>query len=188
MSACGIKSLIHICKGPERQTTPDFLTSMTSPQERRIKPGYESLAPRTPEEFALRWKRSDQRQSLLQEIEAYEGTHPQKLRLEEFTQSRRAERGNFRSIKSPYTLSYWKQVELCLWRGWRRLLADPGFTITQLIFNSIVGLVLGSMFYNLKDDTSSFYYRGALMFFALLFNAFSSQLEVVTLFMLWNHV
>ncbi|PLB46038.1 hypothetical protein P170DRAFT_458215 [Aspergillus steynii IBT 23096] len=167
---------------PKRQTTPDFLTSMTSPQERRIRPGYESLAPRTPEDFALRWKLSDQRQCLMQEIEAYENTHHQKLLLEEFTKSRRAERGSFQSTRSPYILSYWKQVELCLWRGWRRLLADPEFTITQLIFNSIVGLVLGSMFYGLKDDTSSFYYRGGLLFFALLFNAFSSQLEVLTLY------
>ncbi|KAF5684748.1 putative ABC1 transport, partial [Fusarium denticulatum] len=32
---------------PDRQTTPDFLTSMTSPQERRVRSGFESTAPRT---------------------------------------------------------------------------------------------------------------------------------------------
>ncbi|KAH8423632.1 uncharacterized protein LDX57_001391 [Aspergillus melleus] len=167
---------------PERQTTPDFLTSMTSPQERRIRSGCENWAPRTPEDFAQRWKNSVQRQNLMQEIEVYKNNHDQKLRLEEFTKSRRAERGRFQSTKSPYKLSYWKQIELCLWRGWRRLLADPGFTIIQLLFNTIIALVLGSMFYNLKEDTSSFYYRGAMMFFGLLFNAFSSQLEVLTLY------
>ncbi|EGY19379.1 opaque-specific ABC transporter CDR3 [Verticillium dahliae VdLs.17] len=67
-------------------------------------------------------------------------------------------------------------------RGWNRLLADPYFTIAQLFFNLIMALILGSMFYNLKEDTSSFYYRGGIIFFALLLNAFASQLEVLTVY------
>ncbi|KAH6708586.1 multidrug resistance protein CDR1 [Verticillium dahliae] len=74
------------------------------------------------------------------------------------------------------------RIQLTLWRGWRRLLADPYFTIAQLFFNLIMALILGSMFYNLKEDTSSFYYRGGIIFFALLLNAFASQLEVLTVY------
>ncbi|RYP12172.1 hypothetical protein DL767_011377 [Monosporascus sp. MG133] len=44
-----------------------------------------------------------------------------------------------------------------------------------------MALILGSMFYNLKPDSSSFYYRGGIIFFSLMFNAFSSQLEVPTI-------
>ncbi|KAJ4352737.1 Multidrug resistance protein [Ascochyta clinopodiicola] len=54
---------------PESQTTPDFLTSMTSPSERRIKPGFENATPRTSDEFARCWKDSVERQSLLRDIE-----------------------------------------------------------------------------------------------------------------------
>jgi hypothetical protein len=36
----------------------------------------------------------------------------------------------------------------------------------------------GSVFYNLPDDTASFYSRGALLFFSILMNAFASALEV----------
>ncbi|KAG4262351.1 multidrug resistance protein CDR1 [Fusarium proliferatum] len=167
---------------PDRQTTPDFLTSMTSPQERRVRPGFESSAPRTPQEFASRWQSSPQRKTLLHEIAAYEANHPPSLRLEEYKSSRRAEQFKNQRAKSPYTISYAAQVKLTLWRGWRRLLADPGFTIASLIFNLIMALVLGTMFYDLKDDSSSFYYRGGLIFFALLFNAFASQLEVLTVY------
>jgi hypothetical protein len=39
-------------------------------------------------------------------------------------------------------------------------------------------LIIGSVFYQLPEDTSSFYSRGALLFFAVLLNAFSSALEV----------
>lgn len=164
--------------GPDRQTTPDFLTSMTSPQERRVKPGFEHLAPRTPDEFAERWQASEQRKKLAQELSEYEQNHPSEQRLAEYKDSRRAEQFRSQRAKSPYTTSYLHQVKLTLWRGWRRLLADPGFTIASLIFNLVMALVLGSMFYNLKNDSSTFYYRGGTIFFSLLFNAFASQLEV----------
>ncbi|KAI8286692.1 ZEB2-regulated ABC transporter 1 [Colletotrichum sp. SAR11_240] len=167
---------------PERQTTPDFLTSMTSPSERRIRPGYENMTPRTPEEFAARWKASPDRAALMTAIEAYEKTHPAKDRLEEFQQSIKAERSPMQRMKSPYMITYHRQVRLCLWRGWKRLVADPGFTISSLVYNIIVGFVLGSMFFNLKTDSSTFYYRGGIIFFALLFNAFASEMEVLTLY------
>lgn len=61
-------------------------------------------------------------------------------------------------------------------------MADPGYTIAILVFNAVMALILGSMFFNLKNDTSSFYYRSGVIFFALLFNAFASQLEVLTIY------
>ncbi|WAO87350.1 Hypothetical protein NCS54_00465600 [Fusarium falciforme] len=167
---------------PDRQTTPDFLTSMTSPQERRVKPGYERTAPRTPDEFAERWQASEPRKQLLRELSEYEQNHPREERLAEYQTSRRAEQFKGQRAKSPYTISYAHQVRLTLWRSWRRLLADPGFTIASLLFNLIMALVLGSMFYNLKNDSSTFYYRGGSIFFSLLFNAFASQLEVLTVY------
>ncbi|TDZ74967.1 ZEB2-regulated ABC transporter 1 [Colletotrichum trifolii] len=167
---------------PDRQTTPDFLTSMTSPNERRIRPGYEHLAPRTPEEFAARWKASPDRSQLSSEITGYEQAHPEKDRLEEFSESVKAERSSMQRLKSPYTITYPQQVKLCIWRGWKRLVADPGFTLSSLIYNIIVGFVLGSMFFGLKVDSSTFYYRGGIIFFSLLFNAFASEMEVLTLY------
>ncbi|OHE99417.1 ABC-2 type transporter [Colletotrichum orchidophilum] len=167
---------------PERQTVPDFLTSMTSPNERKIRPGHEHLAPRTPEEFAARWKASKQHESLMADIETYDITHVPEDRLEAFQDSIRAERSSWQRLKSPYMITYPRQVKLCLWRGWKRLIADPEFTISSLVFNIVIGLILGSMFFNLKKDSDTFYYRGGLIFFALLFNAFASEMEVLTLY------
>ncbi|KAF4828945.1 ZEB2-regulated ABC transporter 1 [Colletotrichum tropicale] len=167
---------------PRRQTVPDFLTSMTSPHERRVKPGFDDIVPRTPDEFVERWRKSEQRQHLVQELAAYDQKHPSQERLEEYNQSRHAEQAKSQRTKSPYTISYVQQVSLTFWRAWRRLLADPDFTIASLLFNLIMALILGSMFYNLKPDSSSFYYRGGIIFFSLMFNAFSSQLEVLTIY------
>lgn len=46
---------------PDRQTDGDFLTSMTSPQETVIRPGWEGKVPRTAPEFAAIWKSSAER-------------------------------------------------------------------------------------------------------------------------------
>lgn len=61
---------------PPRQTTADFLTSLTSPSERRVKPGYEDKVPRTPAEFAQRWRNSAACASLLQEIDTFDQEYP----------------------------------------------------------------------------------------------------------------
>lgn len=164
--------------GLDRQTTPDFLTSITSQNERRVSSGFENLVPRTPDEFVDRWRSSRQRQELVQELAEYEHKHPSTERLADYQHSRRAEQAKSQRLKSPYTISYSQQVALTLWRAYRRLLADPSFTLASLLFNTVMAIVLGTMFYNLKQDSSSFYYRGGLIFFSLLFNSFASQLEV----------
>lgn len=75
-------------------------------------------------------------------------------------------------------MSVMEQINLCMVRGFQRLKGDASLTTSQLIGNFIMALVIGSVFYQLEDTTSSFYSRGALLFFAVLLNAFSSALEV----------
>ena len=117
---------------PERQTTADFLTSMTSPAERRVRQGFENKVPRTPDEFAQRWKDSPERATLMEEIEKYDNDHPVGGEdLKRFQESMAAQKAKRQRPKSPYTLNYRQQVELCLWRGFRRLSADPSLTVSN---------------------------------------------------------
>ncbi|KAK6948809.1 ZEB2-regulated ABC transporter 1 [Daldinia eschscholtzii] len=164
---------------PARQTTPDFLTSMTSPGERVVRPGFEGKVPRTPDEFAKAWKESANYEALQAEIEQYKQEHPLNgPDAEAFRASRRAQQAAGQRPKSPYTMSFSQQIMLCLWRGWQRLIGDPSLTIGSLVGNIVMALIVGSVFYNMQPNTSSFYQRGALLFFACLMNAFSSALEV----------
>ena len=168
---------------PERQTTADFLTSMTSPQERRVRPGFENQVPRTSVEFAKAWKASLERANLVSDIAEYEKTYElNSEHLNAFKASRRSQQARDQRIQSPYTLSYAGQTMLCLQRGFQRLKGDPSLTFTQLFGNFVMALVIGSIFYNLPKDTNSFFQRGALLFFAILLNAFGSALEILTLY------
>ncbi|KAK0390579.1 hypothetical protein NLU13_0083 [Sarocladium strictum] len=166
---------------PARQTVPDFLTSMTAPQERIVRSGFEDRVPRTPDEFAARWKSSAQYQDLQSEIEAYKTKHPfDGPSAQAFRDHKRATQAKNQRVNSPFMLSYIQQVRLCLWRGWRRLLGDPSLTVFALIANTSVLLIISSLFYNLPMTTSSFFQRSAVLFVSVLMNAFSSALEILT--------
>lgn len=168
---------------PARQTDADFLTSMTSAQERVVKPGWENRVPRTPDDFARLWKESPERAQLMKNIEKYEQQYPfEGEHYQKFVESRQAQQSKGQRYKSPYTLNYSQQVGLCLWRGFRRLAGDPSLTFTQLFGNFAMALILGSVFYNMAETTNSFFQRGAVLFFAVLLNAFGAALEILTLY------
>ncbi|KAH8423667.1 pleiotropic drug resistance family ABC transporter [Aspergillus melleus] len=168
---------------PQRQTTADFLTSLTSPSERRVKSGFEDKVPRTPMEFAARWRSSPEFGRLLQEIEAFDQEYPiGGNSYTEFGEARRLMQSKQQRAESPYTLSVIEQVNLCLVRGFQRLKGDASLTTTAIFGNFFISLILGSVFYDMPSDTSSFYSRGVLLFYAVLMSAFSSALEILTLY------
>lgn len=124
---------------PDRATDADFLTSMTSPQERFVRPGFENKVPRTPDEFAAAWKASPERAELMKELDTYEKKFPYEgEQYDKFVASRQAQQAKHQRIKSPFTLSYSQQVKLCLWRGFQRLKGDPSLTFTMLFGTYIV--------------------------------------------------
>jgi hypothetical protein len=68
--------LTHFRSCPPRQTTGDFLTAVTNPQERKPRKGMESKVPRTPEEFEKYWRESPEYQALLEDIADFEAENP----------------------------------------------------------------------------------------------------------------
>lgn len=75
---------------PPRQTTGDFLTSITSPAERVTRPGFEGKTPYTPDEFAAAWYKSEDRAKLMRDIEEFDTLYPiGGASLEQFKEGRR---------------------------------------------------------------------------------------------------
>lgn len=163
----------------ERATTGDFLTSLTNPAERIIREGFEHLVPRTPDEFAAAWQKSDERARLLQDIEDFDRQYPVGgEQLQKFQHSRKATMAKGQRANSPYTISVPMQVRLCIQRGFQRLRGDMSLALSGIIGNSVMALIIGSVFYDLPVNSGTFYSRGVLLFFAILLNAFSAFLEV----------
>ena len=75
---------------PTQQTTPDFLTSLTSSNERRAREGFEGRVPSSPAEFAAAWRRSSEFRALQTQIGTFEQSHPVNAeRYDQFLASRR---------------------------------------------------------------------------------------------------
>jgi ATP-binding cassette, subfamily G (WHITE), member 2, PDR len=169
---------------PEQQTTPDFLTSMTSPSERIIHPGWKGKTPpRSPDEFARAWKESGHRKILTNEIDDFQRRFPiGGLQSEQFRIARSAQKSGLQRTGSPYTLSLAGQFTLNLWRSYRLLLSDPWMTITMLFTNFFEAIIISSIFYNMPVDSSSIDNRNLLIFFTVLINGLGSMLEILTLY------
>ena len=167
---------------PDRQTTADYLTSITSPAERVAKAGYEDKVPKTPQEFEHYWKNSPEYVELIDKIDEYLSTTGKPESTGLYEEAHSSKQSNHVRPKSSYRVSFWMQIKLISMRNFWRIRGDPSVTLFSVIANVIMGLIISSLFYNLSASTSTFYYRSAAMFFAVLFNAFSSLLEVMSLY------
>ncbi|CAK7901811.1 pleiotropic ABC efflux transporter of multiple drugs Cdr1p [[Candida] anglica] len=164
---------------PPRQTVADFLTSLTNPAERVVRPGFEDKVPRTAKEFYDYWQESLVRQQLLEDIDLYFTEHTENSLIKESHNARQAQHTN---PKSPYMVSYLMQVRYVMQRNIQRTRGDPSVTLFQILGNSLMSMIVCSIFYNLPSSTGSFYSRTAALFFAVLFNSFSSLLEIFSLY------
>ncbi|GME70519.1 unnamed protein product [Ambrosiozyma monospora] len=167
---------------PDRQTTADFLTSITSPEERIVKPGWEHKVPKTPKEFSECWRNSKEYSELVKSIDYHIDYSEKNDTRKEYKCAHVAKQSDHIRSGSSLTVSFWMQLKILTIRNWWRLKGDSSISLMTIIGNSIMGLILSSLFYNLADDTSTFYYRTAALFYAVLFNGCSSFLEVINLF------
>ncbi|KAK0642622.1 ZEB2-regulated ABC transporter 1 [Lasiodiplodia hormozganensis] len=165
---------------PPRQTTSDFLTAVTSPEERTPQPGFESRVPRTGDEFQRYWKSSDEYAALCHEISMHEAEYPPDEAKtardsKETIRQRNIDHGASGSASTP---SLTLQIKWCLIRAWQRAINDKASTLTAVIGQVVLALVFGSMFYQTPDASAGFFSKGAVLFFAVLLNALISITEV----------
>ncbi|KAL3480136.1 ABC-2 type transporter-domain-containing protein [Aspergillus californicus] len=168
---------------PPRQTTGDFLTSVTNPQERKTCEGMEERVPRTPEEFETYWKKSPQYAELQQEIAEHSQEFPVGGETEQtFSEVKRYKQAKHVRPKSPYVTSVAMQVKLCTIRAYQRIWNDKPSTLTTLIGRIVMSLIIGSIYYGTPNASAGFQSKGAALFFAVLMNALISITEINSLY------
>jgi ATP-binding cassette subfamily G (WHITE) protein 2 (PDR) len=168
---------------PSRQTTGDFLTSVTNPSERKVRPGFEKKVPRTPDEFEKYFKESQIFKEMMREMKAHEEEFPMGGKtLEEFRASRKGMQAKHQRPESPYTVSIPMQVKYCTRRAFQRLWNDKTSTVTTIIGQIVMALIIGSIFYDTPNNTASFFQKGGVLFFAVLLNALIAISEINNLY------
>ncbi|KAL4802779.1 ABC-2 type transporter-domain-containing protein [Aspergillus unguis] len=166
-----------------KQMAPDFLTSVTNPAERRPRAGMEQAVPRTAKEFAEHWKRSEEYKMLQQDMSDYRSAHPiDGEELKAFSEDHQAQQAKHTRKSSPYLLSVPMQIRLCIRRGFQLMRNDLPTTMSTVVVQVVLSLILGSVFYNSPNDSSAFFQKGAILFFAVLMNALLTMNEIMTLY------
>ncbi|KAL8894542.1 MAG: hypothetical protein Q9192_004232 [Flavoplaca navasiana] len=156
---------------PERQTTADFLTSVTDPAQRLLRDGYELSAPKTAAEFEQTFKQSEAYKKVLADVAdyeryLYETDHGD---ADQFKRSVQGQKSKTVSKKSNFTVSFWRQILACTAREFWLVWGDKPTLYTKFFIIVSNGLIVGSLFYNQPDSTDGAFTRGGALFFSILF-------------------
>ncbi|PWN90960.1 hypothetical protein FA10DRAFT_267384 [Acaromyces ingoldii] len=165
-----------------RQTTADFLVSLTDPYARIVRPGFESRAPRTAQEFEHYWRESQLGKRCHEETTAYleelRQLNKDETYKRDYTSLFKQDKAKHTRPNSRFIISWPQQIRLAIKRRAQVLVGDlptQSIVIGASVFQA---LIIGSVFYKMPTDTSGFFSRGGVLFFSLLFNAFTAMTEV----------
>ncbi|KAJ7856447.1 pleiotropic drug resistance ABC transporter [Mycena olivaceomarginata] len=170
----------------ERQTTPDFIVSVTDAAGRIVRPGLtpaeEQARPRTSAELAQRFLESPIMARNVDDINAYkmECAPGSSEKIEKYKRSAEAEHAKGARRSSPYTESIPMQARAVMLRRVQILMGSMGPTVVLIASFVFQGVITGSVYVNSPESTSAFFSRGGVI--ALLFSALSSMAEITSLF------
>ncbi|KAF9242291.1 ABC-2 type transporter-domain-containing protein [Melanogaster broomeanus] len=167
----------------DRQTTSDFLVAVTGPSGRKIRLGCEGTVPRTADEMAAYFKTSRLGQLNRLSRDSYLSLYANKPELKNaYDLSAVSEHARHAPKSRPYTISVPMQVCAVMRRKWQIVKGDWVTYAIQIWAQVFQGIIMGSVFFRLPDDTSAYYSRSSALFFALLFNSFTAMAEITSLF------
>jgi ATP-binding cassette, subfamily G (WHITE), member 2, SNQ2 len=162
-------------KHPE-QTIADFLTGVTSSSERTIREGWELKAPRSAEELEKAFQSSLSYANIKVEVSSFkkhiscedrppmtpdsdEADHPFKVTAP-------VKKSRYVPASSSYNTSFLLQLQKCMQREWWLLRQHLYPLYVRFIIVIVIALLLGSMFYDMPQNTTGIYSRGGFIFYA----------------------
>jgi ATP-binding cassette, subfamily G (WHITE), member 2, SNQ2 len=83
---------------------------------------------------------------------------------------------------SPYTISLPAQIREVLHRRVLILKGNISAQLTRTLSFIFQAIIMGTIFVNLKEETSEYFSRGGILFFSILFGALSATAEISALF------
>ncbi|KAI0016576.1 ABC drug exporter AtrF [Xylariomycetidae sp. FL0641] len=162
---------------PERWTTADFLTSVTDPHERSVRPGCEARVPRSAEEFGAVYRDSEAYRRNLADIAEYEEEVAQEQRLRHHPAGEKRQKQ-----KQNYTIGFHEQVLALAQRQLLVMWGDKASLMGKWGAITFQGLIVGSLFFQQPATTAGAFTRGGVLFFILLFNALLALAEQTAAF------
>ncbi|KAL4784857.1 ABC-2 type transporter-domain-containing protein [Aspergillus varians] len=159
----------------------NYLTGITVPTERRIKPDMENQYPQNAAELHSHYEVTQLKRTM-----ALEYNYPNSADAAEAT---KGFQDAVQSEKHPglaksllLTVSFYTQVKSAVIRQYQLLWGDKATFLIPQGLNLVQALITGSLFYDAPNNSSGLPYKGGLLFFAILLNSLLSISEVTSSF------
>ncbi|KIJ64910.1 hypothetical protein HYDPIDRAFT_132105 [Hydnomerulius pinastri MD-312] len=165
-----------------RQTTADFLVAVTDPYGRVAREGM-TIIPATAAEFEEYYKKSGAMKSNQADMDSFREHYVGKQHLiSAFQESTRAERSRHTNLKSPYMTSIPMQIRAVMVRRIQILRGSLAAQVINVIAFVLQAIILGTTYLELSTNTSDFYSRGGVIFFAVFLPGLFAMSEIPSLF------
>ncbi|TIA85326.1 hypothetical protein E3P99_04025 [Wallemia hederae] len=161
---------------PPRQTSADFLTGITDVYERNFKEGWESRAPKTPEELERAFIDSQTHKAAVAKAE--EAIATDNSNIDTFKSSVREDKKRRMAKSSPYTVSYFEQVYYCFIREVQLQRSQIGALMTKYATIIFSALTISSLFYEAGFTSQGVIAKGSVNFYSTVFLCWVQLSEV----------
>ena len=147
----------------------DMLTGVTVPAERKIAPGYEHNFPRNAAEIRKAYlahgihEEMRKRQDYARSDEAAQNT-------QQFIEAVKLARDPSLPKHSVYSVGYLRQIQVLARRQFRQILGDKLLLYFRQGNTVIQALVMGSLFFQVSDDSVGLFTRGGAIFFSTVYH------------------
>ncbi|KIX03169.1 uncharacterized protein Z518_06720 [Rhinocladiella mackenziei CBS 650.93] len=166
---------------PEGANVADFLTGVTVPTERQIRPGHDSQFPRNADELLQHYERSHICEHMSAEYE-FPSLPLTEANTKAFQESVTYEKDKRLPRTSPLTTGLVTQIKACVIRQYQIIAGDKATFFIKQISTIVQALIAGSLFYNAPGNSAGLFIKGGALFFALLYNSLMSMSEVTDSF------
>eukprot|EP00026_Physarum_polycephalum_P001183 Phypoly_transcript_01184.p1 GENE.Phypoly_transcript_01184~~Phypoly_transcript_01184.p1 ORF type:complete len:1199 (+),score=222.27 Phypoly_transcript_01184:155-3598(+) len=161
-----------------RKSTPDFLTGITNPNERKIRKGYEDQIPKTAAEMERRYLTSRTHEDMARELSEYEAYIEKEQPAKDFERAIYDAKAHGTRSSSVYVTNFWIQIQTLLVREFQLISGDRG-AIFSKIFSVLSKAFIYATAYLLLDlDVDGAFSRGGAIFISVLFNSLISLSEL----------
>jgi len=149
-------------KSLPRQSTPDYLTGCTDPNERQFASGRSSKnVPSTPEDLERTFIESSHGNEVTKALNGYtKYMAEEKADQDAFRAAVAADKRKGVSKASPYTRGYVAQTKAVTIRLFQQKLQDRFFMITSFLLSILLALVIGGAFFNQQLTAQGAFVRG----------------------------
>ena len=167
-------------KSLPRQSTADYLTGCTDPNERQFAPGRSAAdVPSSPEALEHAFRTSSYHDDLIASLEKYKLSQAEERRDQEaFRTAVLDDKKKGVSKRSPYTLGFWGQVKALTIRQFQTKMQDKFQLYTSFCLAITLAFVIGAAYFDLPLTAAGGFTRGGVIFMSILVSVFDAFGEI----------